>query len=162
MVRVQVRSIVGAARAYFLFVFGAGFILGSVRVPFLVPRMGERAAELAEMPLMLMVIIVSAGYLVRRHEEIRSTGAWLVAGAVALALLVLAELLLAVFLAGRGVGEYVAGRDPVSGSVYLGMLGLYAVMPALRYRRRARAAAAATLPGSPSRRQSSGSSPPGR
>ena len=29
-------------------VFAAGFLLGSIRVPFLVPRLGERDAELLE------------------------------------------------------------------------------------------------------------------
>src|SRR5690606_10825852 len=46
-------------------------------------------------------------------------------GAIALVLLVLAELLLAAVLAGRGVADYVANRDPVSGSVYAGMLLAY-------------------------------------
>jgi hypothetical protein len=160
--RAQVRSVVGAARVYFVLVFGAGFILGSVRVPLLVPRIGERAAELAEMPLMLAVMVFSAGYLVRSHEDIRSGGAWLVVGVAALTLLVLAELLLAVALAGRGVGEYIASRDPVSGSVYLAMLALYAVMPGLQYGWRARPDGGSMPPGSSSRGQPSGSFRPGR
>ena len=43
--------------AYFALVFGAGFVLGVLRISFLVPRFGERLAELAEMPLMLLVIV---------------------------------------------------------------------------------------------------------
>lgn len=39
-----------SAAVYFGIVFGVGFLLGVVRVPLLVPRFGERAAELAEMP----------------------------------------------------------------------------------------------------------------
>ena len=41
-----------AGIAYFALVFGAGFVLGMIRVPFLVPRLGERVAELVEMPFM--------------------------------------------------------------------------------------------------------------
>lgn len=37
--------------AYFGLVFGAGFLLGCIRVPFLVPRLGARVAELLEMPV---------------------------------------------------------------------------------------------------------------
>ena len=39
-----------AARLYFILVFGAGFMLGTLRVIWLVPRVGERAAERMECP----------------------------------------------------------------------------------------------------------------
>ena len=51
------------------------------------------------------------------------------AGCLALGLLVGAEVLLAVAIQERTLGEYVASRDPVSGGVYLAMLVLFAVMP---------------------------------
>lgn len=35
-----------AGLAYFALVFGTGFVLGAVRVTLLVPRFGERIAEL--------------------------------------------------------------------------------------------------------------------
>ena len=41
-----------AGLVYFALVLGTGFMLGVVRVPFLAPRIGERWAELAEMPIM--------------------------------------------------------------------------------------------------------------
>ena len=45
-----------AGTAYFALVFGAGFVMGAIRVPLLVPRLGERVAELIEMPFMCIVI----------------------------------------------------------------------------------------------------------
>ena len=55
-----------SAATYFALVFGAGFVFGAVRVTWLVPRLGERAAELAEMPLMFVVIVFAARFVVRR------------------------------------------------------------------------------------------------
>ncbi len=114
---------------YFALVFGAGFVLGSLRVPFLVPRLGERAAELIEMPFMFVVLWMSARFIIKRYSLPANVSARLGAGFVALGLLVAAEVLLAVALQERTLGEYVASRDPVSGSVYLAMLALLAVMP---------------------------------
>lgn len=53
-----------AGLIYFGLVFGAGFILGPLRNLFIVPRFGERIAELIEAPLMLIVIILAAKWVV--------------------------------------------------------------------------------------------------
>lgn len=126
------RTTLTAAFAYFGIVFGVGFLLGAIREPLLVPRIGERYAELAEMPLMFIAIFLAAGYVPFRFLRIKNPASCLLVGFIALAMLVLAEFLLAVAMAGRSVGAYIASRDPVSGSVYLGMLVLFALMPALR------------------------------
>jgi iron complex transport system permease protein len=49
-------------------------------------------------------------------------------------LLLAAELLLAILIAGRSVADYLTGRDPVSGSVYIAMLIVFAAMPWLQAR----------------------------
>jgi hypothetical protein len=112
-----------------LLVFGAGFVLGALRVPYLVPRLGVRTAELLEMPLMSVVILLSARFVVGRFRLAPSTAARLGTGIGALLLALFAELSLAAALGGQTPAEYVAGRDPVSGSAYLGVLCLFAVMP---------------------------------
>jgi len=101
---------------------GAGFVLGVVRVPFLVPRIGERWAEPAEMPVMAAVIFLAAGYVLRRFPDMRSPGRALTAGLLAPALAVFAELRLAVALQERTLAEIIASRDKVSGSMYRGLL----------------------------------------
>jgi hypothetical protein len=121
-----------AALTYFGLVFGAGFLLGAIRVPLLVPRLGVRHAELLEMPLMLAVIVLAAGVVVRRFALPRLAGVRLAVGCLALALLVAAELAVAWLFQGLGPGGYIASRDPVSGGVYVAMLGLFALMPSLR------------------------------
>jgi len=118
-----------AAVAYFALVLGTGFVLGTIRVPFLVPRLGERYAELLEMPIMFVVIVLAARYVVRRFKLPPSPSVRLLVGFAALAMSVLAELLLAAALQDLSVGQYLASRDPVSGSVYLFVLLLFALMP---------------------------------
>jgi hypothetical protein len=120
---------VGAALSYFALVFGAGFALGMVRVPLLVPRLGERVAELLEMPIMLVVIVAAARFVTRRFAVPAVAGPRLVMGLLALALLVTTELSFALLLGNSSLGAYLASRDPVSGSVYLALLGVMAAMP---------------------------------
>ena len=52
-------QLVKAGAIYFALVFGAGFVLGTVRTLWVVPRVGTRTAELTEMPIMLAVTIVA-------------------------------------------------------------------------------------------------------
>lgn len=120
---------VKAGLAYFAVVFGAGFLLGVLRVLLLVPRFGERYAELAEMPVMFLVVVISARGITRRFAIPPSASARLGMGGLALGLLLACEL--ALVLQDRSLADYVASRDPVSGTVYLVMLMLFALMPAL-------------------------------
>jgi hypothetical protein len=71
-------------------VFGAGFLLGAIRVLFLVPRLGVRTAELLEMPLKLVIIICAARFVVRHFSLPPTPGVRLTVGGLALALLVAA------------------------------------------------------------------------
>ena len=121
-----------AALVYFAIVLGTGFLLGVFRVPILVPRIGERWAELAEMPIMAAVIFFAAGYILRRFPEIALPGRSLVAGFLALAFSVTAELGLAVALQDKSLAEFIGSRDKISGSVYIALLLLFAIMPRLR------------------------------
>jgi type IV secretory pathway TrbD component len=52
-------------------------------------------------------------------------------GCISLVLMLVAELGLVLWLRGLSIKEYLATRDPVSGTVYYVMLGVFAVMPLL-------------------------------
>ena len=93
------------------------------------PRWGTRWAELFEMPLMLIAIVLTSKWIVRRTHGIFSRRQFLAIGLIALALLVFAELSLVIWLRGISISEYIASRDPISGGVYLLMLIIFAAMP---------------------------------
>ena len=61
-------TILKAAAVYFVLVFGTGFVLGPIRILLLVPRFGVRVAELVEFPVMLVVIVLAARWLVRKFQ----------------------------------------------------------------------------------------------
>jgi len=123
-----------AAFLYFLAVFGAGFVLGSIRVLLLVPRIGVRVAELIEMPLMVLLTIVAARWIVLRFGSPSLRQRPLRMGFLALFLMVAAEISLG-SLAGATVPEYITARDPVSGPAYFAALVFFSLAPWLIVRR---------------------------
>ena len=123
-------KIVKQAIVYFLLVFGAGFVLGPIRILLVVPHVGIRAAELMEAPIMLMVIIAASRWIARRFPGTAELPSRLAVGVLSLALMLGAELSLAHALRGISVREYLSNRDPVSGTVYYALLVVLAVLPA--------------------------------
>jgi hypothetical protein len=121
---------------YFAGVFAGGFVLGAIRTLWVVPVLGARTAELIEAPIMLLVVILAARAIVRRHAQLAQWRQWLTVGLVALALLLAVELTVVLRLRDLSLSEYFASRDPVSGTVYLVLLGIFAVMPLLMFRQR--------------------------
>jgi hypothetical protein len=123
--------VIRASVAYFAVVFAAGFALGAMRVAWLVPAVGERVAELAEIPLMLVVSALAARWVLRRFLSPAAAWPRIAAGCLALALLLSLELTFVLSLRGLTFAAYLASRDPVSGTAYLLSLVLFALMPAL-------------------------------
>lgn len=125
-------AVVGGGALYFLIVFAVGFVVGVVRTLWLVPPVGVRWAELLEIPAMVVVIYWAARWVSRWfrlaiHRRPVQAGV----GLVGLLLLVAAELYLALKLGGQSPAEYVASRDPVSGTAYALSLVLFVLMPTL-------------------------------
>jgi hypothetical protein len=122
-------QIVKAAILYFALVFGTGFVLGTIRTLWVVPRLGTRTAELLEAPFMLVATVVAARWTVARLAVPPVLSARLGMGFIALGLLLVAEFGPMLWLRGLSPREYLAGRDPVSGTVYYAMLVVFAIMP---------------------------------
>ena len=125
-----------AGSGYFALVFAVGFVMGVIRISFFVPALGVRWAELLELPVMVFASFVAARFFVRRYGPF-SAARRLAIGMLALALLVSAELALTVAL-GQSIGDYVAGRDPVSGAAYLVSLLIFAALPLIVGQRHSR------------------------
>lgn len=124
-----------AAILYFAVVFGAGFLLGIIRTLFVAPKLGVRKAELLEAPVMFVVTIFSARWIISTLGVPATVSARIEMGCIAFALLLIAEFALVRAVRGISMTEYLATRDRVSGTVYYAMLVMFAVMPILVVRR---------------------------
>ncbi len=120
-----------AALLYFLVVFGVGFLLGAIRVWLLVPRIGSRVAELAEVPIMIAVTVLAARWVVRWLKVPSALASRLGVGGVGLLIMLVAEFGLVLWVRGLTIRQYLETRDPISGTAYYLALLLFALMPAL-------------------------------
>ena len=84
-----------------------------------------------EAPIMLVVTILSARWMVQRFAVPAAASVRLGMGCIALLLLLVAEFGFMLWLRRLTIREYLASRDPVSGTVYYVMLGVFAIMPLL-------------------------------
>jgi hypothetical protein len=122
-------QILKAGLLYFAIVFGMGFVFGTIRTVWVVPHIGTRLAELIETPIMLVVTIVAARWTVLHLAVPSAPFTRIGMGGLALCLLLVAEFGLVLWLRGLSIREYVATRDPLSGTVYYVMLAAFALMP---------------------------------
>lgn len=123
------------AVSYFAIVFTAGFGVGVIRTLWLVPELGERVAELLELPLMVGIYTAVAFYLVRRWEAHLTVKGTAVAGVAALVILLAFEFSVVLYARGLTLREYLDSRDWLAGSAYLLSLLGFAAMPTFVYLR---------------------------
>lgn len=121
----------GAGLAYALLAFAAGFALGLIRVPLLVPRFGELAALALEAPFLLLACAFAARSTALRFAVAPSLAPRLVQGGVALALLLTIELGVPWLMQGRAPAEQLAARAPAPLALFGLLLLAFAAMPAL-------------------------------
>jgi hypothetical protein len=124
-------DILKAGVLYFAIVFGAGFVLGPIRILWVVPRFGTRIAELTEAPFMLVVTILAARGVVRYLSVPWILSGRLGMGFIGLGLMLVAEFTFVLWIRGISIREYLKTRDRVSGLVYYILLVVFAVMPAM-------------------------------
>lgn len=115
---------------YFAEVFAVGFLLGTVRTLVLAPRLGELGGVAVELPVILIAAWIICGRILRHRRLSLSEAAG--TGAVAFALLMLAEAALSAVLSNRTIAEHLAlYTEPAH---LLGLAGqiAFAVFPMMR------------------------------
>ncbi len=120
-----------SALVYVAAVFAAAFVLGTLRVLLVVPRLGELAAVALELPVVLCLSWLVAGRVLRRWP-LTGRGQRLAMGGLAFVCLMALELFLATHLFGRPLDGVLAAMNTLPGLVGLaGQIG-FALVPALR------------------------------
>lgn len=127
------KRILLAGTAYVAAVFVAGFVLGVLRTLVMVPLLGEMAAVLVELPVILAVAWLVCTRILRRWPL--SPAAAVGMGAIAFLLLMGAEAGLSTLLAGRSLAQHLALYAQLPHQVGLAGQLAFAVIPWIQARR---------------------------
>ncbi len=125
-----------AGAAYFLVLFLLGFVLGAIRVLVIAPRLGDVAAVLLELPVMLAASWLVCRTLIRRMGVAADSTSRLLMGFTGFALLMLAELALGLFGFGRSLATQLAAWTEPAGLIGLAGQIAFGAIPLLQARRR--------------------------
>jgi hypothetical protein len=131
-----VLPIAKAGVAYFALVFVLGFVLGTIRVLALTPRIGELASTLMELPIILTAAWIICAWLVKRFALVARWPARLGMGTIAFVLLMMAEAGLSVLVLGNRFEAYLGEFGTPAGVLGLGGQLVYAAFPLLQLRDR--------------------------
>lgn len=84
-----------------------------------------------EAPIMFTITVLASHWVLRRLAIRASFPGRIAVGLIALGLLLLTEFTVVLWIRGLTIAEYLAGRDPVSGTVFVVLLAAFALMPLL-------------------------------
>lgn len=120
--------IASAAIAYWAVVFALGFVLGTIRVMWIIPLVGLLPATALELPVILLASWLVANWVLHTFSIVLPSEA-LAMGALAFALLMASECVLAVVLMGQSPVDWIAGL--LQPHALLGLAGqlVFALMP---------------------------------
>jgi hypothetical protein len=132
---VQVFPTTKAGALYAIIVFLIGFILGTIRVLLVAPRLGETTAVILEAPMMLAASWFVCRWCVDRLDVRRTVPARLLMGLVAFLVLMSAEVELGVVL-DRSIIDQLAMYKSASGAIGLAAQVIFAIFPVIQVWRR--------------------------
>jgi hypothetical protein len=121
-----------AGAVYFALIFAAGFVLGTVRVLLIAPRLGPLVAVLLELPIILATAWVICDRISTWLVVPQRRRARLAMGGIAFTLLLLAELVLSISLLDSSVGEHFKAYATPHGGVGLAGQVLFAAFPLMQ------------------------------
>lgn len=118
-----------AGFSYFLIAFAAAFLLGTVRTLWLAPAVGEMAATLIELPVILALAWAACLFVLRRMKVAARTLDRSIMGAAAFAFLIVAEIALGQGLMDRTLAAQVKAMTAPAGLVGLAGQALFGLFP---------------------------------
>ncbi len=125
------RALAGAG-LYFAATFAAGFALGAVRTLLVAPTLGEMAAVLAEIPVMLAIAWLVCGRVTRLCGVGPGYEQRAAMGLAAFGLLVAAEFALGSFGFGKTLGEQLQRYETPEGAFGLAAQMAFGAFPLFR------------------------------
>src|SRR5271166_3439839 len=132
---VRVFQATKAGGSYAIIVFLIGFILGTIRVFLLAPRLGKTIAVIIEAPVTLAASWFVCGWCVDRLDAAATVPARSLMGLVAFLVLMSAEIGLGAVL-GRSLVDQVAAYGSPAGAIGLAAQVIFAILPVIQGRRR--------------------------
>lgn len=123
---------IAAGALYFVGVFALGFLLGTIRVLYVAPRLGEASAVLVELPLMLTASWLLCGLIVTCAGVPASVQVRAVMGTTAFVLLMLGELGVSTLLLGRSAAEHLQTYREASALLGLAAQVAFASFPIIQ------------------------------
>jgi len=124
-----------AGAVYAVIVFLIGFILGTIRILLLAPRLGDTTAVIVEAPLILTASWFICRWCVDWLNVRRTVPVRLLMGSVAFVVLVAAEIGLGVAF-GRSLVDQLAAFKSSPGAIGLGAQVIFAMFPVIQGWRR--------------------------
>lgn len=128
-------TILPAAIRYFLLVFAAGFVFGTIRTLTTADTPDARLVAVAiELPAIIVVSWFACRHAIRRHAVSARTVDRLMMGMIAFSILMLAELVLDMVLAGRSVQDHFALYAQLAHGLGLAGQIFFALLPLIQTR----------------------------
>jgi hypothetical protein len=124
-----VPRIAATALLYFALVFGAGFLLGPIRILLIEPYLGPVAATLCEAPIMIAVTIFAAWWTPQTTGLNRRPRALVLVGLIALIFQQVSDLAVGVLLRGMSATGMLSHFATPEGAIYAALVVLFAAMP---------------------------------
>jgi hypothetical protein len=121
-----------AGLVYFAIVFAVGFLLGTLRVLVVAPKLGEPSAVLIELPVVLVISWIACGWTIIRFAVPGALAPRLMMGGTAFAALMAAEMGVSVIAFGRTAVQHFETYRAASAVLGLMAQIAFALIPVVR------------------------------